>query len=229
MLEAVNRRALWRVPVCVAAGAGIMVLGQYSDDPPDLSEAIGMMILPGIGGYVWASFPLSSKYARLYKDKVLPRLAASFGSLSYRSAIAPDLAQLKQECVFRKFNEIEADDEIFGTHRTLPINIVELKLTHRAGKSSETTFDGLLVTLELPRDTGAVTAVVTDAGGIGNFVDRQKGQHRQRVRLEDPRFEKVYEVYGTDQVASRALLHPALRPEQGARGWRYRGFPAVAR
>jgi hypothetical protein len=35
-------------------------------------------------------------------------------------------------------------------------------------------------------------------------------QHRERVRLEDPVFEKVYEVYGTDQVAARALLNPAF-------------------
>jgi len=38
------------------------------------------------------------------------------------------------------------------------------------------------------------------------------------VRLEDPVFEKIYEVYGTDQVASRALLNPAFMERLRALG-----------
>jgi hypothetical protein len=210
MVETVNRRAVWCVPLAVAAGVALLVFQQFSDEPPDVFAMIVTLGVSGAVGYGFASLPVSMKYRQLYKDKVLPRLAASFGDLSYRKAHMPDLARLKAECIFRKFDASAADDELFGSYRTLPLSIVELTLTEGSGKSRRTTFDGLLVTLELPRDTGAVTAVVVDAGGLGNFIDRQKGQHRERVRLEDPRFEKVYEVYGTDQVASRALLHPAF-------------------
>ena len=209
-IEKINRRAMWRAPLLAAGGVAMIVAAQASDDPPDLIEMIALILVPGIGGYVWASLDLSSRYARLYKEKVLPRLAATFGALSYRTAVLPNLARLQAECIFRKFDASEADDEIFGTYRTLPVSIVELTLTEGSGDSKRTTFDGLLVTLDLPRDTGAVTAVVSDAGALGNFVDRQTGQHRERVRLEDPVFEKIYEVYGTDQVASRALLNPAF-------------------
>lgn len=210
IVQKINARAMWRVPLCAAAGVALLVASLFSDDPPDVVEMIGLVVVPGLAGYMWASLDLSSRYARLYKDKVLPRLAATFGALSYRSAVMPDLARLKAECIFRKFDASDADDEIFGAYRSLPISIVELKLTHGSGKNKQTTFNGLMVTLDLPRDTGAVTAVVSDAGALGNFVDRQKGQHRTRVRLEDPVFEKIYEVYGTDQVASRALLNPAF-------------------
>jgi len=217
-VAAINRRAVWRVPLSAAAGVAVVVVGQFSNDAPDFLESLGLLIAPAIGGYVWSSLGPASGYARLYKDKVLPRLASSFGSLSYRAAVTPDLARLKDEYIFRRFDAVEADDEIFGTHRTRPISIVELKLTHGSGKNRQTTFDGLLVTLELPRDTGAVTAVVSDAGRLGNFLDRQKGQNRERVRLEDVAFEKIYEVYGTDQVASRALLHPAFMERLKALG-----------
>lgn len=209
-VEKINRRAVWRVPLCAALGVGFIVLTQFSDDPPDFIEMATIVLVAAFGGYAWASIKLSSSYDRLYKEKVLPRLASSFGALSYRSAITPDIGRLKEECIFRKFDAIDADDEIYGTYRTRPLSIVELTLTHGSGKNKQTTFNGLLVTLDLPRDTGATTAVVSDAGGLGNFLDRQKGQHRERVRLEDPRFEAVYEVYGTDQIASRALLHPAF-------------------
>jgi Protein of unknown function (DUF3137) len=210
IVEKINRRAMWRVPLCAAGGVVMLIAAQASDDPPDLFEMVALVVVPGVAGYIWSTLDLSSSYARLYKDKVLPRLAGSFGALSYRHAVMPDLGRLKEECIFRKFDASEADDEIFGTHRSLPISIVELKLTHGSGDDRKTTFDGLVVTLDLPRDTGAVTAVVSDAGALGNFADRQRGQHRTRVRLEDPVFEKVYEVYGTDQVASRALLNPAF-------------------
>jgi hypothetical protein len=30
------------------------------------------------------------------------------------------------------------------------------------------------------------------------------------VKLEDVEFERIYEVYSTDQIAARALPHPAL-------------------
>jgi hypothetical protein len=210
IVQKINARAMWRVPLCAAASVAMLVASVFSDDPPDIVEMIGLVVVPGFAGYLWASRDLSKRYARLYKDKVLPRLAATFGALSYRSAVMPDLARLKAECVFRKFDASDADDEIFGMYRSLPINIVELTLTHGTGKNKQTTFDGLMVTLDLPRHTGAVTAVVSDAGALGNFADRQKVQHRARVRLEDPVFEKIYEVYGTDQVASRALLNPAF-------------------
>lgn len=209
-VEDINHRAMLRVPLCAIGGVAFAVLGQLTDDPPDLMEMIALIIVPAIGGYVWASMPLSSKYHRLYKDKVLPRLAATFGALSYRQAITPSLSELKTEGIFREFDAVDSDDEIFGTHRNLPLNIVELKLTAGSGKNKRTTFDGMLVTLDLPRDTGAVTAVISDAGAFGNFMDRQRNRKRERVALEDPVFEKVYEIYGTDQIAARALLHPAF-------------------
>lgn len=209
-LAQINARAAWRVPACALAGIVLIIVSQASDDPPDLVEMISLVIVPALAGYAWASMALSSRYARAYKDRVLPRLAATFGSLSYRQAVAPALGALKDEGVFRRFDNVHAEDEIYGSHRNLPVSIVELKLTERSGKSQRTTFDGLLVSIELPRDTGAVTAVIADRGALGNFLDRKSDIARARVSLEDPEFEKVYEVYSTDQIAARALLHPAF-------------------
>jgi hypothetical protein len=211
-VEAINKRAMWRVPLCVLGGIALLILMQMQPDnePLDIFDMMMVVAVAGAVGYVWASSGLSASYTRLYKDKVLPRLAATFGDLNYRDAKVPDLGVLKEENIFRNFDALEADDEIYGTYRNLPLNIVELKLTHGSGDDKETTFSGLLVTLDLPRDTGATTAVISDAGVLGNFVDRQKARHRERVKLEDVVFEKVYEVYGSDQIAARALLNPAF-------------------
>jgi hypothetical protein len=219
-VAAINQRAMLRVPLCVAVGLLLWLMGQFGDDPADLGETASLIIVPALMGYVWASMKLSNAYALQYKARVLPELAKTFGDLSYRHAIEPDLSQLKAEGVFKTFSDVTADDEFFGTHRNLPMTIVELKLESGSGKSRHTVFDGLLLTLDLPRDTGAVTAVISDAGALGNFADRMSAQHRERVRLEDPVFEKVYEVYGTDQVAARALLNPAFMERMLALGER---------
>jgi hypothetical protein len=45
---------------------------------------------------------------------------------------------------------------------------------------------------------------------VGNLAERLRGGPCQPVRLEDPAFERAYEVYGSDQVSARALLTPAF-------------------
>ena len=209
-IQQVNARAMTRVPLCMAGGLALALYGQFTGDPPDFVETVSLVLVPGLAGYAWASLELSGKYARLYKDKVLPRLAATFGELSYRQAVVPDIASLADEGVIDTYERVHADDEIFGTHRNLPLNIVELKTERGSGKNRRTLFNGLLVTLSLPRDTQAVTAVSPELGGVGNFIKRMGAAHRERIALEDPVFEKVYEVYGDDQIAARALLHPAF-------------------
>lgn len=89
----VNARAMWRVPLGAGAGLLLWIYGQYGDDPGDLFDLASLIIVPGMMGYIWASMELSNKYARLYKEKVLPRLAASFGDITYRLAITPDMTR----------------------------------------------------------------------------------------------------------------------------------------
>jgi hypothetical protein len=186
-----------------------------------------IMIIGGVVGYLWSSQELSRQYAKLYRQRVLPRLAASFGEITWRPAVMPDLARLEAEHVFRAHGAAHAENELAGTYRGLPIHIVELKLDNPDKQKETPAFDGLLIDIHLARDTGATTAVVADGGMFGNFRDRLTGNGRPQVKLEDPEFERVYEVYSTDQVAARALLHPALM-EKVLKLGRLRSFGAPA-
>lgn len=210
-VQQVKARAMLRVPLCAAGGVALWIVGLFNaPGDTDLFELVAMVIFGLIVGYFWASLKLSSAYARLYKDKVLPRLAAAFGDITYRAAVGPDMALLKAEKVFRDYDSVTADDQLVGTHRGLPVTITEVKLEKKAGKNTRTIFDGLIVEVELPKSLTGVTAVVADGGAFGNFADRMTASGRQRVKLEDPVFERVYETYGTDQVSARALLNPAF-------------------
>lgn len=209
--QQVKERSAWRVPACAGVGLCIWTLTALAGAPGGTMDFIVVMVVGGFVGYFWSVKELSQQYAKLYRERVLPRLAASFGEITWRDAVMPDLARLKAEHVFRSFGEAHATNELAGTYRGLPINIVELKLmSAEEKKRDEAVFDGLLIDIDLKRDTGATTAVVSDAGAFGNLRDRLDASGRQRVMLEDVDFERVYEVYSTDQIAARALLHPAL-------------------
>lgn len=203
----IDRRVRRFIPIGLGLGVALWALMQFSREPGGLVELGFMGFVGTVGGYIWASALLSARYSAAYKAEVLPRLAARFGALDYRQAVAPEAALLKRQRLFRHFDQLGADDEIFGTYRGVPISIVELALTERDGKHVRTVFDGLFTRITLPRTLSGTTAVVADGGTFGNLRDAFGGD---RVRLEDSAFERAYQVFGTDQIAARALLTPAF-------------------
>lgn len=205
-----NVRATWRVPLGTAGGALYWVWNYFSDESAGVLELLIYLGIGGVGGYFWAIGALSARYTRLYKDRVLPRLAAGFGSISYRLAVVPDLSRLQTEHVVEAFDDASAVDELFGTWRGLDISILELSLHKGSGDDRQTVFDGLIAQVTLPRGLTGVTAVVADDGLSGTLRDWLASGPRQRVRVEDPEFEAAWQVYGTDQIAARALLTPAF-------------------
>jgi hypothetical protein len=210
VMRQVKERSVMRVPLGAAGGVVLWLLDQTDSDPPGFFELIGFAVFGALAGEVWAAWKLDREYQRLYKDRVLPLLARRFGDLTYRQASQDDVHKLRAHRILPEFDSLHAEDEIAGTHRGLPLSIVEARLTKQSGDSSSTTFDGLLVQLTLPRSLTGTTAVLTDEGAIGNFKARWRSGAMDRVRLEDPRFEGRFEVYSDDQIEARALLTPAF-------------------
>ncbi|MEW5684683.1 MAG: DUF3137 domain-containing protein [Pseudomonadota bacterium] len=205
----VNAAALWRVPLAVVVAAVLWMMSQFTDEPADTFDLLMFMGFGALAGYFWASYQLSSDYGRLYKQRVLPRIAAGFGALSWRPA-EPPLEDIRRNQLFADWDAVDAEDEIAGQYRGMDLSIVELKLTKGSGKHRRTIFQGLTATVSLPRGLTGVTVVVPDRGFVGNLAKRLGNGELEPVRLEDPDFEKAYEVYGSDQVSARALLTPAF-------------------
>jgi hypothetical protein len=208
--EKVANRAITRVPLCAAAGLGLWLTGEFSKPSADLFGLLACMGVGGMAGYVWASQKLSESYRRLYKDRVLPQLAARFGALVYRPAQTVSVSALAQHRIFRDFDTVVADEEIAGTYRALPVSITEVLLTHGAGDDRRVVFDGLLTQIVLPRRLSGTTAVVAGEGFFGDLKNLFRQTTLSLVRLEDPAFERRYKVYSSDQVQARALLTPAF-------------------
>jgi hypothetical protein len=74
-----------------------------------------------------------------------------------------------------------------------------------------TVFRGILLRMRFARDFIGTTLVRRDGFKFTLFGDSKSygGQELERIRMVDPRFEDAFDVYGSDQVEGRYLVHPA--------------------
>ena len=71
-----------------------------------------------------------------------------------------------------------------------------------------TVFKGQCLVVKFHKQFKGVTKVYRDAGALNFFKKLGQMGKGQRVKLEDPVFEKAFEVYSTDQIEARFILTP---------------------
>jgi len=148
------------------------------------------------------------------KQTIMPALCDQFGMI-YQ--IKPDggiIEEYKDLSLIPSFNEKKLEDEITGKIENVDFNLFEAKLvsisTDRKGRKTRTTvFKGLLTRFDFHKNFLGTTVIKKDWTTVGNFLTgwSNKGE---RVKLEDPIFEDMFEVYSTDQVEARYLLTPTF-------------------
>lgn len=151
------------------------------------------------------------------KQRVLSVLAARQG-LEYRmdGVDREILKPFKEQGVFGvKETSGETEDAFLGTVDGVEVVLFEaLRETvsrSRDGSSSRTTvFHGLCLRLGFPKRFSGTTRVLSEWGVFNKFHEVGNDVPLERVRLEDARFEKQFEVLSSDQVEARYLLTPAL-------------------
>jgi hypothetical protein len=79
-------------------------------------------------------------------------------------------------------------------------------------RSLQTVFHGVVLGYQFARPFTSTTIVKRDLGILNAFnaLGAKWGANLERVRLVDPHFEKAFEVYGSNQVESRYLVHPVF-------------------
>lgn len=102
------------------------------------------------------------------------------------------------------------EDFIRGHIQETNMNVCEAKLERKVktdkGHRWDTVFRGSLITLDFHREFLGTTIVLRDAG----IFNAKKKNNMKRIGLGEPRFEKIFEAYGTDQVEGRYLLTPVF-------------------
>jgi len=170
--------------------------------------AIAVMILGG--AYFWATGP-SREYRKAFKSEVLPKVAGYFGEFRYAAEGKIPMTRLSPSKIIPSYDKYNAEDLFEGTYEGVSVTWNEAHLTETRGSGKNrrtvTTFRGLFIELGMNKRFNGHTVVRRDAG-IFNFLGGLSSL--ERIKLEDPEFEKKYEVYGSDQVEARYLLTPAF-------------------
>ena len=161
-----------------------------------------------------AVFPLFLYYQRS-KESILPLLINFFGDFSYQYCpnIAMDIMQQSKIVNTNEF--IRSDDAFYGKYGNVKVYIteyaaqeyIEKKTTEPNNVIKAKKKYGIFFLAEMNKKFTGQTIVVKDKGLRNRFIHYKGLEH---IRLEDPVFEKAFEVYGNDQIEARYILTTAM-------------------
>lgn len=150
------------------------------------------------------------------KNVIMPDFAGFFGSFSYENeACLPDNL-MRNSGLFKSYNVHSGDDYFSGLYKDVKISIseeclkditLERQSNNKVRPKTRTVFDGICVLLEMNKNFKGRTVVLKDRGLFNAFTGISG---LERIRLEDTKFESIFEVYGSDQIEARYLLTTAF-------------------
>ena len=173
--------------------------------------AFTTLILVSIGvaaPFFWIFSPIWS-YEENIKKEIFPNVLNFFGDFKYHVETKKSVKEYYATELIPKHDTEIAEDHITGTYKDIKVDLFETKLSKDSDENSSTTlntvFDGIIVELSMNKSFSGKTVVKKDIGTVGNWFIN-KSTSLKKVKLEDPNFEKMFEVYSDDQVEARYLL-----------------------
>ena len=174
--------------------------------------ALFAAIFLGFGLYWYAYAPLAKVGRKVKQDYCTAIAQAMDSSFTIAGFAPPALERLKHLRLLPGYARANFEDLFSGAYKDASFDLYEGHLEQRSTDSKgrtrySTVFRGQLIRMTFPRKFLGITIVRRDAGVFNAFGG---GLGLKKVGLEDPLFEKAFEVWGNDQVEARYILHPVL-------------------
>ena len=146
------------------------------------------------------------KVAAEAKQAVIEAMSVPMGVTYHRKDFTPpDPAAFRALKLLPGADEELYEDYFAGTRAGCDFELCEATYTKGSGKNRSLEFQGQMFRIRFPRRFLGRTVVLRDAGWLNRF---ECPAGMEKAGLEDPRFEKAFEVFCTDQVEARAILTP---------------------
>ncbi|WP_300543352.1 DUF3137 domain-containing protein [Maricaulis sp.] len=211
---AVRERRLWTL------GGAVLGLGAGAAVAANTGEAV--IAAFGLAGGLVAGLLIGNRrvhrLAKRVKSRLNTAVAEALG-LSY----AGTPAEPARFSTFRDYGLLPSSDrrafeDHFSGHREgcdFELYEAHLEQKRRSDKRTYyvTVFRGVLIRINFPRRVEGVTVITRDRGWFNGLaaLGRSFGSNKlERIGLVDPKFERVFEVYGNDQVLARYMLTPSF-------------------
>lgn len=210
-----QRRKKLAIPVCAVLlpATGyidyLLLLLQHSSD----DSGAGLTVLVAGGIYWWVTQP-KREYNRAYKEKILPKLAKTFGEFIYDMSGRISMDALKPSKIIPSYDSYRSEDYFKGVYKGVGLEFSEIHLTEQRGSGKNrrtvTTFKGLAILLDMKsRKFLGHTILDRNKTKMGEWF-KEKSSAMKRARMVDPEFEKIFDTYTTDQVEARYLIDPLM-------------------
>ena len=166
-----------------------------------------------IGLWIWTHKPIAD-FKSSIKEQIYPHIFRFFGDdFVYRQNGPLSISSLESSGIIPSHDNAYTEDYVHGSYRRVELELTEAKLTETRGSGKNrrtvTVFRGIFITFSVNKNFAGRTIVRKDRGAIGNwFTD--KFNKMENVTLEDPEFERRFEVYASDQVEARYMLTPSF-------------------
>ena len=148
-------------------------------------------------------------YQNSIKNEIFPRILSFVGDFIFSAEVADRVYRYKSSGLLPAYSTETSEDNIIGEYQGVKIELFEthLKKWKKRGKYNRliTVFNGLIINLSMNKKFNGKTLVKQDKGSVGNWFSK-KFTKLENVRLEDPRFERTFEVFSSDQIEARYLL-----------------------
>jgi hypothetical protein len=168
--------------------------------------------ITGFAGGAFAYMPLQA-VANATKVQSLTAIANAIGC-SYEAVPSEPggLTAFKELSLLPSCDRSAYEDSFAGSHHGCRFSFyeghLENKVQSKNGTRWVTVFQGQLICIAFPKKFLGTTVIRRDQG-MFNFMQRWMST-LQRVGLSDTRLEKAFEVYSSDQVEARYLIHPVF-------------------
>jgi hypothetical protein len=227
VLEAKRRRLvntflIIAVAVVAAGLGGLAITAQMGGPGPVIFvlPVVGLVV----GGIVFGMH--QKDYARDFKGRIISRLVGFIDeNLTYSqqaSVAEPDYMASK---IFRQRpDRYHGDDYVSGQVGATQIAFSELHSEYKTTTTDSkgrtrthwyTIFKGLFFIADFNKHFTGETVVLPDTaerlfGRFGQKLQSLNAFRGQLIKLEDPEFEKLFVVYGNDQIEARYILSTSL-------------------
>jgi hypothetical protein len=210
-----RRRLALRAAVVAFLVAGVgFPLGTAVGGSDQRDTAGGALLLAAIAGAIacpwivraWQSFMRRQMIAAAVSGRPdIHHIDGDNQQVASQQSLSSDvfsLAAFRDSGLVEVFESAGANHILTGDAHGVPFAIAEINLLDAKGYRM---FGGVLASFRLARPRHGLTIVARDHGILGNLL-AHAGSGIQRLALEDPTFEGVFEVYGDDQVGGRVTL-----------------------
>ncbi len=187
------------------AGGIILTANMHDEDAVFVKIGIGLAVALSI----WVSAPVR-RYKQDVKSKFMPVVCEFFGNMTYGLTGTSMVETMYRDEIFPSYTSAQMEDFIEGTYQSVKVKIHESTLKRKNGKNTVTVFRGFVLELEFPKEFHGKTTMLKDGGTMGNFFTGKDFKGLARVELEDPEFEKMFQVFSSDQVEARFVLTTAF-------------------